>query len=168
MFSEVKKCYFLQPRAKFQWFCPRKLFWITSSNGYRRAWAVKFIHKLLGHKASQVWQIQSSQIYDLLTGIANLADQLWAKFKTSMVSCSKFVMDHRLWSPPLLKKLSVIEFFWSAFFRIRTEYVQGVSFRIQAAYRRMQVRKTPNMDTFSAVPQEAIRHKIQFPNPLDF
>ena len=56
------------------------------------------------------------------------------------------------------KKSPYSEFFWSAFSRIRTEYLSvkseylyEVSFRIQFEHGKMRTRKTPNTDTFHAV-----------------
>ena len=47
-------------------------------------------------------------------------------------------------------KCPYLEFFWSAFFRIWTEYGE-MSLHIQFEWGKMRIRKTPNTDTFHAV-----------------
>ena len=63
----------------------------------------------------------------------------------------------------LRKKYSYLEFFWSVFSRIRTEYGEmGVSLRIQSECRKIQTRKTRHMDTFHAVPaMESLQNIIR-------
>ena len=51
------------------------------------------------------------------------------------------------------KKCPYLEFFWSVFSRIRTEYgdLQSLYFRTQSEYGKIRIRKAPNTDTFYAV-----------------
>ena len=53
----------------------------------------------------------------------------------------------------LRKKCPYLEFFWSIFSRIRTEYGERylVSLRIQSESGKIRTRKSPNTDTFHAV-----------------
>ena len=52
----------------------------------------------------------------------------------------------------LREKSSYLEFFWSVFSRIQTEYGETnfVSLRIQSECRKMRTRKTPNTGTLSS------------------
>ena len=53
----------------------------------------------------------------------------------------------------LREKCPYLQFFWSVFPCIRTEYgkIRSISVRIQSECGKIQTRKTPNMDTFHSV-----------------
>ena len=52
---------------------------------------------------------------------------------------------------PLRKKCPYLELFWSVFSRIRTEYGEIRTLRIQSEWGKIWTRITPNTDTFYAV-----------------